>query len=361
MIIKSKKPTVYVALSGGIDSAVAAALLKERGYQITGIFLKLFRGQKEEQAKIVAKKLAIPFFVLDFKKEFKHEVIDYFLKEYKKGRTPNPCVVCNQKIKFGLLFKKVLNLGADFLATGHYVRLRRKIQNPKSKIQNYQFKLLKAKDREKDQSYFLYNLNQKQLKRILFPIGDLTKSQVRTLAKKFNLPVFENSESQEICFIRGETNDFLKQRIKKNPGKIIDVFGKVIGEHQGLFLYTIGQRKSIGIGGTGPYYVAEKDFKKNNLIVANNFKSPALFKKSLIAKNVNLISNRVGDMTLCRLLKIKAQVRYRQEAMPAEIKKTKNRNRVEVVFLKFQRAIAPGQSVVFYQGKEVLGGGVIKS
>ncbi len=374
MIIKNKKPTVYIALSGGIDSAVSAALLKEKGYQVMGIFLKLFRGQKEEQARIVAKKLAIPFFILDFKKEFKREVIDYFLKEYEKGRTPNPCVVCNQKIKFGLLFKKILNLGADFLATGHYV----KVKSQKSKIKSASeklkvvYKLLKAKDKEKDQSYFLYNLNQKQLKRILFPLGDLTKKEVRKLAKKFNLPVFERPESQEICFVKDlNVNDFLRRYLKLKEGLIINEYGQEIGKHQGLFLYTIGQRKTIGIGGTGPYYVVGKDFKKNNLIVTNNFRSPFLYRKSLIAKKVNWISGIEPNLPL----KIKAQVRYRQEAKSAEIRKTKNKNipncpacsadrrqaSYEVVFSKSQRAIAPGQSVVFYRRGEILGGGVIES
>ena len=372
--MKNKKPTVYIALSGGIDSAVSAALLKEKGYQVMGIFLKLFRGQKEEQARIVAKKLAIPFFILDFKKEFKREVIDYFLKEYEKGRTPNPCVVCNQKIKFGLLFKKILNLGADFLATGHYVKVKSQKSKVKSASEKLKvvYKLLKAKDKEKDQSYFLYNLNQKQLKRILFPLGDLTKKEVRKLATKFNLPVFERPESQEICFVKDlNVNDFLRRYLKLKEGLIINEYGQEIGKHQGLFLYTIGQRKTIGIGGTGPYYVVRKDFKKNNLIVTNNFRSPFLYRKSLIAKKVNWISGIEPNLPL----KIKAQVRYRQEAKSAEIRKIKNKNipncpacladrrqaSYEVVFSKSQRAIAPGQSVVFYRRGEILGGGVIES
>ena len=395
MYIKKKK--IIIALSGGIDSAVAAALLKKKGYQVSGVFMNLIPKKKEfsearknfqkaeKNARKIAQVLKIPFFVLDLSTEFEKQVINSFLNEFKKGRTPNPCVVCNQKIRFDIFLKKMRKKGADFVATGHYARLRRKVKSQKHALESHRgskvksinqkskitYRLFQAKDKEKDQSYFLYNLNQKHLKRILFPLGDLTKKEVRKLAKKFNLSVFERPESQEICFVKDlNVNDFLRRYLKLEEGLIINEYGQEIGKHQGLFLYTIGQRKTIGIGGTGPYYVVGKDFKKNNLIVTNNFRSPFLYRKSLIAKKVNWISG--SDPTFP--IRIKARVRYRQEAVSAEIRKIRRnipyrpacsadrrRATYEVVFFKSQRAIAPGQSVVFYRRGEILGGGIIEN
>lgn len=369
-------------MSGGVDSSVAAALLKKAGYDIIGVFLKLadlpkFK-ESERRAKKVAKILNIPLLVLDLRKEFKKRIINYFLEGYKKGITPNPCVVCNKEIKFGLLLEKALKLEADFIATGHYARLRREIKNPKSKIPNYRYKLLKARDKEKDQSYFLWRLNQKQLKRILFPVGDFTRAEVEKLARKFKLtPVLKSRKSVEICFIQttmiaeasphllprpaqptgqGSVNDFLKKYLRPKPGKIIDKKGKIIGEHEGLSFYTIGQRKGIGLPG-GPYYVLDKDLKKNFLIVTKNEKY--LYKKELVAKNVNWISGKVTKLPL----KIKAKIRYRHKAVLAMLIKYKTWNteqkKYKVIFGNPQRAITPGQSVVFYSGGEIVGGGVI--
>ena len=336
---KIKNEKVIVAMSGGVDSSVAAALLKRGGFEVVGVFMKLGEWSREnkERAKAVARKLKIPFYVFDFEKEFKKKVVDYFLKELKKGRTPNPCVVCNKEIKFGLLFKKAFSLGADFIATGHYARI--KLQNAKHKTQNSNlkfktYKLLKGKDREKDQSYFLWKLNQKQLKHILFPVGNYTKNQVRALARKFGLPTAKTLESMEICFIQktihpvksrragisletklfNGVNDFSKKYLKIKSGNIIDKKGKIIGRHEGLWFYTIGQRKGIGLN-SGPYWVINKDIKKNLLIVTKNEKD--LYKKELIAKNVNWLAGN----SLKLPIRVKAKIRYRHQTVPAVITK----------------------------------------
>ena len=302
----------------------------------------------------MAKILDIPFYVFNFEKEFKKKVVDYFLREYKSGRTPNPCVVCNKEIKFGLLLERALKMDADYVATGHYVR-KSKAKSQKSKIV---YKLLRGEDKQKDQSYFLWQLSQKQLRHILFPIGSYTKAQVRELAKEFKLPVFNTPESQEICFVPGELNDFLKQYLKTKPGRILNIKDKGIdmGEHQGLPFYTIGQRKGMELSG-GPFYVVEKDFQKNNLIVANFFNNKALYKKGLIAKNVNWILGKKPEFPL----KVKAQLRYGHKPVSATVVNGLKKNFVEVIFTKAQRAITPGQSVVFYCRNELLAGGIIKT
>lgn len=334
-------------MSGGVDSSVSAALLKKEGYDITGVFMKLCSGFDEKQAQKVAKKLGIPFYVFNFEKEFKKKVVDYFLRVNKLGLTPNPCVVCNKEIKFGLLLEKALVLGADYIATGHYARLQHE-------------RLLKARDKNKDQTYFLWRLNQKILKRVLFPVGDYTKTEVRKLAKKFRLPTANATESQEICFIQTTINDFLRKHLKSKPGKIVDPGGNILGEHQGLCFYTIGQRKGIKLPG-GPFYVLDKDLKKNLLIVSKNEKdyNPpttwqgktyySLYKKELIAKEINWISGKAPKLPL----KVMAKIRYRHEPTLAIVNKGK------IVFPKPQRAVTPGQSVVFYKGQELLGGGII--
>lgn len=350
---------VTIAMSGGVDSSVAAALLKKAEFDVAGVFMRLYSSSlrgSEKRARKVAQILNIPFRVLNFKKEFKKKIIDCFLKEYKKGRTPNPCVVCNKQIKFGILLEKALGMGADFIATGHYAR-KRELKNYKLKTINY--KLLRAKDKEKDQSYFLWQMNQKQLKHILFPVGDYTKKEVRVLAKKFKLPVLGIAESQEICFIPKTVNDFLKAHIKQKPGQIINTEGKIIGQHQGLVFYTIGQRKGIELPG-GPFYVVKKDFKRNALIVAPFFDDKELYKKSLVAENVNWISESPSSLAKGEGVKIKAQIRYGHKAVSATIYHLKS-NIYHLKFGRPQRAITPGQSVVFYEGQEVLGGGIITS
>ncbi len=329
-------------MSGGVDSSVAAALLKRAGVDVVGVFMKFgsepfnrcCSSESERRARKVAKILNIPFYVLNFEREFKKRIVDCFLKDYKAGLTPNPCVVCNKEIKFGLLLEKAFKLDADYLATGHYARLEKG-------------RLFKGRDEEKDQSYFLWQLSQKQLKHALFPVGQYTKKEVRELARSFKLPVLKIPESQEVCFIRGSVNDFLEKHIKAKPGYIVDSQGKIVGRHEGLHFYTIGQRKGIGLPG-GPFYVLDKDLKNNILNVSKNDKG--LYRKELIARKVNWISGKSPKLPF----KIKAKIRYRHQAAPATIH-PKNK----VIFDKPQRAITPGQSVVFYKREELLGGGVI--
>jgi tRNA-specific 2-thiouridylase len=354
-------------MSGGVDSSVAAALLKKKGFDIVGVFMKFWAESPansaeeafnrycsldpEKRARKVAQILKIPFYVFNFEKEFKKRVVDYFLKEYRAGRTPNPCVVCNKEIKFGFLIRKALELDIDYVATGHYARLRREIKNPKSKIK----KLLKGNDENKDQSYFLWQLRQEQLKHILFPVGNHTKPQVRRLAKRFNLPTFETPESQEICFVPTTIDNFLKKYLKLKPGPVVEQVHsgvkKIIGRHQGLYFYTIGQRKGIKLPG-GPYYVLDKNLKKNQLVVTKNEKD--LLKKDMIVSGVNWISGEIPKLSL----EIKAKIRYRSKSVLATICKIQN-SRYKILFNKPQRAITPGQSVVFYRGEELLGGGII--
>jgi len=335
-------------MSGGVDSSVSAALLKQAGFDVVGIMMKFWKDGKssdnrccsvesEKLARLVAKKIGIPFYVLNVEKEFKKKVVDYFLKDYKKGNTPNPCVVCNKEIKFGFLINKALSLRADFVATGHYARIKNG-------------KLIKGADGEKDQSYFLWQLDQKQLSHVLFPVGGYTKPEVRKLAKKFKLPSAETPESQEVCFIKDTTNGFLEKYLKTKPGKIVDVKGKVLGEHSGLWFYTIGQRRGLEIP-QGPYYVVEKDFKKNILIVSKDIKD--LDKKEAEVFNVNWIASQK--------LPINAEVKIRYKSNLAKAKILENgKGKAKVVFLKPQKAITPGQSAVFYKGEGLLGGGVIK-
>lgn len=354
-------------MSGGVDSSVAAALLKRAGFSVSGVFMKFWsEGKKaenrccssesEKRARQVAVKLNIPFYVFNFEKEFKKKIVDCFLRDYGAGLTPNPCVVCNKEIKFGLLLEKTLAFGADFIATGHYARV-----SPSSEKfslgDTLAFKLFRAKDKEKDQSYFLWELNQKQLSRVLFPVGNYTKPEVRKMAERFGLPTFATPDSQEVCFVPGAVNDFLAKYIKQKPGNIVDARGNVLGRHDGLAFYTIGQRKGIGLAG-GPYWVAAKDLRKNRLIVAKDEKD--LLKKELTFKNVNWISGEPPKFPV----KVRVKIRYRANLAPAKLFKNK------LVFGKSQRAITPGQSVVFYlpaearraeegRGSQLLGGGII--
>lgn len=349
---------VIVAMSGGIDSSVAAALLNKDGFDVMGVFMKFWSEagkdklenscctlDSEKRARQVAKILKIPFYVFNFEKEFKKKVVDYFLKEYKTGRTPNPCVVCNKEIKFGLLLEKALALDADFVATGHYAQ---KQYNKKQK--NY--KLLQGKDKEKDQSYFLWQLSKERLKRILFPVGGLTKLEVRKLVQKFKLPVSNIPESQEICFVPADINDFLTRHLKQTSGNIVDAKEKILGTHNGLAFYTIGQRKGINLSG-GPFYVSGKDLMKNHLIISKQEKD--LLRKDLVMRNINWISGKEPKLPA----KISAKIRYRHDASPAVVSRIPKSKIYSLKFKTPQRAITPGQSAVFYNGRELLGGGTI--
>lgn len=334
---------VLVAMSGGVDSSVVAALLKKQGFDVSGVFMRLnnFSKKSEQDAKKVAKKLNIPFYIWDFQKEFKNKIVDYFINEYQCGHTPNPCVECNKFIKFGILLEKVKKMGFDYLATGHYARIKQIKDN---------FQLLKSKDEQKDQSYFLWQLNQKQLAHVLFPIGDYKKEEIRKMAQKMKLPIFDKRDSQEVCFIKNvNTHEFLFSLIRTNKGIIKTVDGKRIGEHEGLAYYTIGQRKGIKISGSNAFYVVAKDYKKNILIVSENEKD--LLKKEIIVDRVKWVSDPfIG----------KCQVKIRSTAKPVIAKISKiQEKRYKIVFKTSQRAIASGQSAVFYSNDKLLGGGII--
>jgi len=369
---KSKKTTkVFVGMSGGVDSSVAAYLLKKQGYDVTGIFIKCFNidgcaERDAEDARRVAEHLGIPFHTFDFEKEYKKRVVEYMIDGYKNGITPNPDVMCNKEIKFGMFLDRALSLGADYVATGHYVRLREKSQITNNKLQiNSKSSLWIARDTNKDQSYFLWTLTQDQLKHSLFPIGDYTKPQVRDIAKKVKLPTAEKKDSQGICFLGDiSVSDFLESYIKSKKGKIVTVDGDVIGEHKGAEFYTIGQRhlgisnikyqKSKSGGNRKPYYVVSKDVKKNIVVVAEGSENIELFKKEVGLINVHFINTEILNTSVL------ARVRYRQPTSEARIIK-KNKNEYALTFKKPQKFIAPGQSAVFYTKKmEMLGGGIIK-
>ncbi len=354
-LMKNKGKKVIVALSGGVDSSVTCALLLERGYNVEAIFMKNWTPKSkaeglimcpltadEKDARLVASQLGIKLSVISFEKEYRSEVVDYLFKEYQEGRTPNPDVLCNSKVKFKLFLKKALALGADFVATGHYVR------------KSNDTKLLKGIDPNKDQSYFLYQITREQLAKCLFPIGEYSKPQVRELAKKFGLATAQKPDSQGICFV-GEVQmkEFLKQRIKPKTGDIVTIDDKKIGEHEGVWFYTVGQRKGIGIGGGMPYYVVDKDLANNRLIVARADQDDALFSNKMKINGVHWISGSAPALPLrCRV-----KIRYRQEDQQVEV--TQKSKYLEVKFKVKQRAITPGQFAVFYQNDCCLGGGVI--
>lgn len=351
-----KKNRVFVGLSGGVDSSVAAYLLKKQGYEVVGVHLRCWnRGgcdvPEAEYARRVAGHLSIPFYIFDMEDEYRKAVVEYMIDGYKKGITPNPDVMCNKEIKFGLFLRKTLEMGADYIATGHYVRLE----------QESGYSLYSARDTSKDQSYFLWTLAQNQLKYSLFPIGAYTKREIRSIAKKAGLPTADKKDSQGICFIGDvDVKEFLAEYLPKKKGKILDTNGKTLGFHDGIQFYTIGQRHGLGIGGGTPYYVSSKDKKTNTLVVAKGDDDKGLYQEEVNLTNVNLINKvnipKEGLEVLCR-------VRYRQPLFKARVFKIQN-SKFKIQFDSPQKFIAPGQSAVFYslgktKEKEMLGGGVI--
>ncbi|MBX4187833.1 MAG: tRNA 2-thiouridine(34) synthase MnmA [Candidatus Doudnabacteria bacterium] len=356
------RKTVVVGLSGGVDSSLTAALLKKQGYSVVGVYMKNWSddfgdygctwAEDAEDARKVAQTLDIPFYVWNFEKEYYSKVVEYFLSEYKSGRTPNPDVLCNSEIKFKVFLEKALDLealelGADFVATGHYSRIK--------KVGD-KYQLLKGIDPAKDQSYFLYRLTQSQLSRILFPIGEYHKSEVREIAKKLDLPTCAKKDSQGICFI-GKINvtEFLKEHIKAKDGEIVTANGQQVGRHFGLPYYTIGQREGIGVGGQGPYYVVGKDFGSNKLFVTNDKNDPELWKKSFNISDLSWTDNPPQYPA-----NLGVTIRYHHPDYPALINSSEN-GILSVTFDQPQRAITPGQSAVIYDGNVCLGGGVIET
>lgn len=361
-------------MSGGVDSSVAAFLLQKKGYDVSGVYLKLWEEGKgnagreigdpcwvheKRDAEKVAARLGIPFFVLDVTREYKKAVLADFISEYRKQRTPNPDVLCNQKIKFGVALEKARALGFEYIATGHYAKLAKRRAKSKERMakthRHALCSLLYAgKDPNKDQSYFLWKLTQKELSRTLFPIGGLLKSEVRAIAQKAGLHTWKKKDSQGICFL-GKMNvpKFLKKQIRMKPGPILDIHGKQVGTHDGLAQYTIGQRAKIG--GTGPYYIAKKDIKRNTLIVAHESEERAIYHREFIASQVRWIDGKPPKLPIL----VKGRTRYRAPLVAMTLKRAATGG-LRIVCVRPERALTPGQSVVFYQGSRVIGGGIIQ-
>jgi len=356
-MFKEHKPrTVVVGMSGGVDSSVTAALLKQQGHLVIGVYMKNWSedfgnygctwAEDAEDARKVAQVLDIPFYVWNFEKEYKEKVVEHFLAEYKAGRTPNPDILCNSEIKFKVFLDKALALGADYVATGHYARVR---QNAAG-----EFELLKGLDPAKDQSYFLYRLSQRHLSRALFPVGEFQKSHVRELARQFNLPTHAKKDSQGICFIgQIDVRQFLMEHIKAKAGEIVTADGRIIGQHSGLPYYTIGQREGIGVGGTGPYYVIGKDMSANKLLVTGDKDDKSLWTNEFAVSDLSW-TGEAPDLPA----RASVGIRYNHQDYPAMLGKMED-GKITVVFEASQRAVTPGQSAVFYHGDRLAGGGVI--
>jgi tRNA-specific 2-thiouridylase len=356
------KNRVVVAMSGGVDSSVAAAILQAKGFEVIGLTMCLNLAEAGgrrpaccgvaaiEDARRVAHKLGIRHYVVNMGKALEEKVIADFLSEYLAGRTPNPCVRCNQFIKFGVLLEKALSLGAQYLATGHYARIR-KVEGQRSKVKGYT--LCKARDARKDQSYFLYRLTQQQLRHTFFPVGDYTKPQVRALAKKFSLPVAEKPESQEICFVpQDDYRAFLRRRCpaKLRPGSVLDSSGKEVGRHAGIALYTIGQREGLGIALGYPAYIIKIDPRRNAISVGRKEEA---FSRALLVKAPHFILAPPK-----KKVALQVKIRYNHRQSPAV--GTPLKGRLLVSFEQPQFAVSPGQSAVFYRGETVIGGGIIE-
>jgi len=356
--VKEPKDTrVVVGMSGGVDSSVAALLLKQQGYDVIGIFMKNWDDTDEfgvctatedyEDVIRVCNQIGIPYYAVNFEKQYWDKVFTYFLDEYKAGRTPNPDVMCNKEIKFKAFLEHAMNLGADYLATGHYARVE---------YRDGEYKMLRGIDENKDQTYFLNQLSQEQLSKVMFPIGGIEKAKVREIAKEAGLATATKKDSTGICFI-GERNfkTFLSQYLPAQPGNMETFDGKVVGKHDGLMYYTIGQRHGLGIGGAGePWFAIGKDLKRNVLYVGQSFHNEKLYSTSIIATNVSWVSNIEKPSNF----ECTAKFRYRQPDNQVTVEVMDNQ-KVKVVFKEPIRAVTPGQAVVFYNGDECLGGGTI--
>jgi len=384
MLSAMSNPTtkiVFVAMSGGVDSSVAAALLKQRGFDVVGVFIKNWHSdyakyqhhalsrcpweEDEESARHAAAALGIPFYTWDFSNEYREKVVNYMVEGYARGETPNPDVMCNKTVKFGLFLDRAKKLGADYIATGHYARIA---------SEEGSWKMLAGVDTNKDQSYFLWTLTQEQLEYCLFPVGEYTKPQVRNMAREFGLPNAARKDSQGLCFVgKVDFPRFLAEWLPERGGAVVTTSGDVVGAHRGAHLYTVGQRHGIGIGGGEPYFVAAKNVESNTLTVTRNTEDPALYARGVEVRDVNWISGPPAERFP---LRCQARIRYRQPLQGCLVTRNyMNENTTEhenfcvdscsfscalrVSFEERQRAVALGQSVVFYDGEQMLGGGII--
>ncbi|MCM3566479.1 tRNA 2-thiouridine(34) synthase MnmA [Neobacillus mesonae] len=352
-----KNTRVVVGMSGGVDSSVAALLLKQQGYDVIGIFMKNWDDTDENGVCTatedyndvirVCNQIGIPYYAVNFEKQYWDKVFTYFLNEYKAGRTPNPDVMCNKEIKFKAFLEHAVNLGADYLATGHYARVV---------YRDGEYKMLRGIDENKDQTYFLNQLSQEQISKVMFPIGNLEKSKVREIASEAGLATASKKDSTGICFI-GERNfkEFLGQYLPAQPGNMETFDGEVKGRHEGLMYHTIGQRHGLGIGGAGePWFAIGKDLKRNVLYVGQGFHHDKLYSNSIIASDISWVSNQEKPAEFdCT-----AKFRYRQEDHKVKVRLLEG-NKAEVIFYEPIRAVTPGQAAVFYNGDECLGGGTI--
>ncbi|MDF2964092.1 MAG: mnmA [Paenibacillus sp.] len=356
----NRQTRVVLGMSGGVDSSVSALLLKQQGYEVIGVFMKNWDDTDEfghctaeddaEDVRRVCDQIGIPYYTVNFEKQYMDKVFQYFLDEYRKGRTPNPDVMCNREIKFGEFLNKALELGADYIATGHYARVDQL---------DGKFRLRRGVDNNKDQTYFLHALSQYQLSKAMFPIGHLPKPEVRALAEAAGLATAKKKDSTGVCFI-GERNfkEFLSGYLPAKPGEMRTLDGEVKGRHDGLMYYTLGQRQGLGIGGSGsgePWFVAGKDLENNILYVVQGEKDPSLYSKGLRATDMNWISGELPQGSF----RCTAKFRYRQPDQGVTIKCNAEDGTCEVTYDQPQKAVTPGQSVVFYDGDVCLGGGTI--
>lgn len=354
-----KKQRVVVAMSGGVDSATVAGLLLRQGYDVIGVTMRLWTLEDSyaprhhrhccsiediEDAFAVCQTLGIPHYVVNFEEEFRSQVVDYFWQEYSRGRTPNPCLNCNKYVKFGRMLDRAMALEADYLATGHYARIAHSATG---------YELWRAKDDFKDQSYVLYMLGQNELSRLLFPLGDYTKDEVRRLAAEMGLPVAQKLDSADICFVPdSDYRNFVSQYVTAEPGQIVDTSGRRLGDHDGISGYTIGQRRGLGVASKEPLYVIELRPEDNSVVVGSQ---DELLSDTLWAESLSFVSGRAPQGPT----RIEAKGRYRSTDIPGTLTVEGARARVELD--EPVRAVTPGQAVVFYHGDNVLGGGIISN
>nr|WP_155849207.1 tRNA 2-thiouridine(34) synthase MnmA [Alkalibacterium sp. AK22] len=361
-MMTNAKPRVVVGMSGGVDSSVTALLLKKQGYDVVGVFMKNWDDTDEngvctatedyKDVALVANKIGIPYYSINFEKEYWDKVFSYFLEEYKNGRTPNPDVMCNKEIKFKAFLDYALSLGAEYVATGHYARIQRDTDGTAH--------LLRGIDSNKDQTYFLNQLSQEQLAKVMFPLGEMDKSEVRKIAEEADLATARKKDSTGICFI-GEKDfkQFLMNYLPAQPGSMVTEEGEVMGQHEGLMYYTIGQRKGLGIGGNGtsnePWFVIGKNLERNELIVGQGFTHPHLYATHLNASQFTFTTRVDRPETF----KCTAKFRYRQQDVGVTVQLNREDKTATVIFDEPARAITPGQAIVLYEGEECIGGGII--